>query len=181
MTVTERAIHEVRCPRCQEGEHSGHSPERASEHLRLRSLPHRRGVALLVACFASACSARGAPLPQPWYTFIQSDSLSAGYDTSRLSSVGTTTDVWIRMVPRTAQPLPNDSSVRYATSDAEERVNCRAHSVQDVRILLRDAAGDSVAGYTAPTADPVDFARHPLSERILVPLCQSLDSGTRDR
>jgi hypothetical protein len=150
--------------------------------IRIHLSSTRTRVARASAVLLAALACRGAEPPYaqfspPWTRFIDADNaagMAGAYDTSRLAVRGDTVLVWMRFQYAAPQPIPGDSARTFSVTEIRQAVRCAPGLTSDVRMLLRNAAGDSLDGYTPPSPRWVPFAEHALSERVLVRLCRAL-------
>ena len=124
--------------------------------------------------------APAAQFPEPWTGFFRNHLVATAFDSSRLIWRTDTADVWLRSQYDEPQRSPNDSTQTFTAMDRHLLVHCSSQNARDVRMLMRDAAGDSVNGYTYPAARYVPFREHAFPT-LLKDLCTSLPSGPRGR
>jgi hypothetical protein len=140
--------------------------------LRFRALLVR----LLPIVVIAGCTgeATRASVPPPWTAFEGGDELVGAYDPSRLRWRGDTVDVWLRFQHDEPRPLPGGRAGTFSIVETQQAVHCARGTTSDIRMLLRDAAGDSLGGYTAPAPRWIPFAEHGLTQDVFEPLCAVL-------
>ena len=132
----------------------------------------------ILACAASEPAY--ARFTAPWARFIDpgnAEDMTGAYDTSRLVVQGDTVEVWMRFQYANPQPFPGDAARTFSVLETHQVVRCAAGQTSDIRMLLRDAADDSVGGYTTPSPRWIPFTEHGLSDRVLIRLCRAVPGG----
>ena len=115
-----------------------------------------------------------APFPPPWTRFFLNLHLVAiAFDPSRLTWRGDTAEVWLRS--QFDEPLrsPKDSSPTMTAMERQVLVHCSSQTTRDIRMLLRDAAGDSLNGHTDEAARYESYRDNSL-EPMMTALCTVL-------
>ncbi len=125
-----------------------------------------------------------APAPQfaaPWIRFHGNPHLVVtAFDSSRLRWRADTADVWLRSQYDEPLRIPNDSTLPVAGMDRHLLVHCASLTAREMRMLVRDAAGDSVHGTTHPGPQYVPYLE-PVFGTLLTDLCTVLPGGPRSR
>ena len=102
--------------------------------------------------------------------------MAGAYDASRLTVRGDTVVVWMRF--QFSEPhlfLADPSRGRIVSiTEIQQAVRCARGLARDVRVLVRNAAGDSLDGYTMASVRWESFAEHDLDQGTLVRLCRAL-------
>lgn len=129
-------------------------------------------IAVMVSTFLIGCVRESAP-KAPWVLVLDNGRAVVGLDTSRLVRDSVGAHVWIR-VDMPPQPLPGDSTQIFVRLEANEVVDCHGRRVQDERVVLRNAAQDSIAGWTVRTPVWKSYNEQGMTVYLFDPLCATL-------
>ena len=131
---------------------------------------------LLSSVGLGACRPSGAErFARPWTPFLNGEGIYGAYDAERLRRRGDTVDVWLRFQYDEPQSMPGDAGRTFVVTEVAQTLHCPSARTRDVRMLVRGAAGDSLSGFTAPAPQWLAFAEHPLTDQVLVRLCDAIE------